>query len=46
MSKENIVIDIAIKPADITNRMAQIDDKIKSLQKNLAALKKHRWRQC
>jgi hypothetical protein len=39
MSKENIVIDIAIKPADITNRMAQIDDKIKSLQKNLAALK-------
>lgn len=39
MGKENIVIDIAIKPADITNRMAQIDDKIKSLQKNLATLK-------
>lgn len=39
MGKENIVIDIAIKPADITNRIAQLDDKIKALQKNLDALK-------
>lgn len=39
MNKENIVIDIAIKPADITNRMAQIDDKIKALQKSLSTLK-------
>jgi len=39
MGKENTVIEIAIKPADITNRIAQMSDKIKLLQKNLAALK-------